>query len=90
MYEVWRAINNLALGKSPAPMGTLFYIIKRFQKLPIPKLCNYLNTLVEGETMREESLLAYIALIPRGEGPANYRPISVKYKDFCQNKSQKN
>lgn len=83
---VRRVINSMALGKSPGPDGYSILYYKRFQKFPIPKLCEYLNALAEGETLREESLLAYILLILK-EGkdptvPASYRPISLLNTDI--------
>lgn len=71
--EVIRAIKYIPDGYS-----VLYY--KWFQKLLIPKLCDYLNTIAEGENLGGGgSLLAYITLILKeGKKPgatANCRTI---------------
>lgn len=77
--EVEKVIRNTALGKSLGPDGYSIAYYKKFSKILVPNLCNYLNALSENEETREESLLAYITLILKeGKDPASpgsYRPI---------------
>lgn len=58
--EVIKAIKNMAAGKSPGLDGYTIMYYRRFQRLLLPRLCIYLNTIGDGTKLREETLLTYL------------------------------
>lgn len=78
------AIKNSKKGKSPGPDCYTMLYYKIFEEKLILKMCNYINKL-EGQ-IRQESLLAHIAIIPKEDKDpllcSNFRPIALLNTDI--------